>query len=44
MLSDIDIAQAAKLNPIVDVAQTLDIETNDLIPYGHSIAKLSANF
>ncbi|WP_020168583.1 MULTISPECIES: formate--tetrahydrofolate ligase [Methylotenera] len=44
MLSDIDIAQAAKLKPIVDVAQTLDIATKDLIPYGHSIAKLSANF
>jgi len=44
MLSDIDIAQAAKLKPIVDVAQTLDIAADDLIPCGHSIAKLSANF
>lgn len=44
MLSDIDIAQAAILKPIAEVAQTLDIAADDLIPYGHSIAKLSANF
>lgn len=43
MLSDIDIAQAAKLKPIVDIAQTLNITANDLIPHGHFIAKLSAN-
>lgn len=41
MLSDIDIAQAATLKPIVDIAQTLNIEAKDLIPYGHYIAKLS---
>ena len=41
MLSDIDIAQAATLKPIVDIAQTLNIEATDLIPYGHYIAKLS---
>ncbi len=43
MLSDIEIAQAAKLKPIVDVASQLDIAAEDLIPYGHHIAKLSAN-
>lgn len=41
MLSDIDIAQAATLKPIIDIAQTLNIDANDLIPYGNSIAKLS---
>ena len=44
MLSDIDIAQAAQLKPIVEIAQKLDIAAQDLIPYGHSIAKLSAGF
>jgi formate--tetrahydrofolate ligase len=43
MLSDIEIAQSTKLKPIVDVAQTLSIASEDLIPYGHTIAKLSVN-
>jgi formate--tetrahydrofolate ligase len=43
MLSDIEIAQAATLKPISDVAKKLDISSEDLIPYGHTIAKLSAN-
>ena len=43
MLSDIEIAQAARLKPIVDIADKLDIAMEDLIPYGHNIAKLSAN-
>ncbi len=43
MLSDIDIAQAATLKPITDIAQTLQIALDDLIPYGHSIAKLNRN-
>ncbi|MES2499528.1 MAG: formate--tetrahydrofolate ligase, partial [Pseudomonadota bacterium] len=43
MLSDIDIAQAAVLEPITDIAQKLNIAASDLIPYGHSIAKLSVN-
>ena len=41
MQSDIDIAQAAKLKPIVDIADKLGISPEDLIPYGHTIAKLS---
>ena len=41
MLSDIEIAQAAKLKPIADVAKTLGISPQELIPYGHTIAKLS---
>ncbi len=43
MLSDIEIAQAATLKPIVDIAHTLDIAGDDLIPYGHTIAKLSTS-
>lgn len=41
MLSDIEIAQAATLKPISDIAAQLNISPQDLIPYGHSIAKLS---
>ena len=41
MLSDIEIAQAARLKPIVEVVKTLNISPEDLIPYGHYIAKLS---
>jgi formate--tetrahydrofolate ligase len=44
MLSDLAIAQAAKLKPIADIAQTLHIAAEDLIPYGYSIAKLGARF
>ncbi len=43
MLSDIEIAQAATLKPIADVAKKLNISPDDLIPYGHYIAKLGAN-
>ncbi len=42
MLSDIEIAQAATLNPITKIAQNLKLGAADLIPYGHHIAKLSA--
>ena len=41
MLSDIAIAQAVTLKPIVDIAKVLNIDAEDLIPYGHAIAKLS---
>jgi formate--tetrahydrofolate ligase len=41
MLSDIDIAQAATLKPITEIAAKIDIGIEDLIPYGHYIAKLS---
>jgi formate--tetrahydrofolate ligase len=43
MLSDIEIAQAATLKPISDIAAQLNISLQDLIPYGHAIAKLSPN-
>ena len=41
MLSDIDIAQAATLKPIQAIAKSIGFADADLIPYGHSIAKLS---
>ena len=41
MLSDIEIAQAAKPKPISDIAEQLNIAPQDLISYGHTIAKLS---
>ena len=41
MLSDIEIAQAAKPKPISDIAEQLNIAPQDIMPYGHTIAKLS---
>jgi formate--tetrahydrofolate ligase len=38
--SDIAIAQAARLRPITDVAAQLDLTSDDLIPYGHTKAKV----
>lgn len=43
MLSDIEIAQSTKLQAISDIAKKLNIASEDLIPYGHTIAKLSTN-
>ena len=40
MRSDIDIAQAASLKPIGEVAQALGLSSDDLLPYGRHIAKL----
>jgi formate--tetrahydrofolate ligase len=42
MASDIEIARAAKKRPIVEVAAGLGIPPEELIPYGHDKAKLSA--
>ena len=42
MLSDIEVAQTSQLKPISAIAKTLGITEQDLIPYGHHIAKLSA--
>ncbi|MSP85864.1 MAG: formate--tetrahydrofolate ligase [Methylotenera sp.] len=41
MLSDIEIAQAATLKPMSKIAAQLNLHADDLIPYGHHIAKLS---
>src|ERR1043166_8062577 len=43
--SDIEISQAAKMRPIIDVAaDKLDIPAEDLIPYGHYKAKVSLDY
>ena len=43
--SDIDIAQAAKMRPIIDIArEKLGIAPENLQPYGHYKAKLSMDF
>ncbi len=42
--SDIEIAQAATLKPIQEIAKKLGIPNDALIPYGHDKAKISAEF
>ena len=42
--SDIEIAQAAELRPIQEIAAKLDIPSEALIPYGHDKAKISADY
>jgi formate--tetrahydrofolate ligase len=42
--SDIEIAQAATLKPIQDIAAELGIDSSNLIPFGHDKAKISADF
>jgi formate--tetrahydrofolate ligase len=41
--SDIEIARAATLRPIVEIAGTICLQARDLEPQGHHIAKLSAS-
>ena len=41
MLTDIEIAQSAKMLPITAIAEKLDILPEELEPYGHYKAKLS---
>ena len=43
MRSDIEIARAATLRPIVEIAETIGLQARDLEPQGHHIAKLSAS-
>ncbi|WP_296605596.1 formate--tetrahydrofolate ligase [Nocardioides sp.] len=40
MLSDIEIANAAELHPITEVAESLGIAAEHLVPYGHTKAKV----
>jgi len=40
MLSDIEIAQAAKVRPIAEVAASLGISEDRLVPYGRDKAKV----
>ena len=42
--SDIEIAQAADVRPIQEIAAKLKIPNEALIPYGHDKAKISADF
>ena len=39
--SDIDIAQAARLRPIADVAAELGLGPDEILPYGHTKAKIT---
>ncbi len=43
-LSDIEIARAAKMLPILKVAETLGIPDTSLLPYGHYKAKISRDY
>ena len=44
-LSDIEIAQAAKMRPIMDIArEKLGIKPENLEPYGHYKAKVSMDY
>ena len=38
--SDLEIAQAAKKEPIGDIASKLDIDSDGLIPFGNDKAKI----
>ncbi|UCH40025.1 MAG: formate--tetrahydrofolate ligase, partial [Gammaproteobacteria bacterium] len=42
--SDIEIAREATLLPITEIAQKLDISAEDIKPFGHDKAKLTAEF
>ncbi len=42
--SDIEIARAAKKKPIMEIGARLGIPPEELIPYGHDKAKISAGF
>ena len=42
--SDIEIAQAAAMRPIVEIAEKLGIPADSLIPYGNDKAKITADF
>ena len=42
--SDIEIAQAAEVRPISEIAARLDIPAEALVPYGHDKAKINADF
>ena len=42
--SDIEIARAAKMRPILDMGERLGIRSEHLIPYGHTKAKVCLDF
>ena len=41
MLTDIEIAQSAKMKPIAEIAESIGISANEIEPYGHYKAKIS---
>ncbi|MEP1442434.1 MAG: formate--tetrahydrofolate ligase, partial [Hyphomicrobiales bacterium] len=43
-MSDIEIARGAKKKAIQEIGAKLDIPTEDLLPFGHDKAKISAEF
>lgn len=43
-MSDIEIARAAPIKPINEIASRLDIPTDALMPYGHTKAKVSLDY
>lgn len=44
MLTDIEIAQNAKMKPITEIAEELGIHKDSIEPYGKYMAKLSDEF
>jgi len=44
MPTDLEIARAAKVKPIADVARVTGIDAGALIPYGHTKAKIDINW
>ncbi len=42
MASDIEIARAAPLRPITEIAAGIGLAADDLVPHGHHVAKLAA--
>src|SRR5436189_3556847 len=42
--SDIEIARAARMRPIIEIGERLGIPADSLIPYGHTKAKVSLDY
>ena len=42
--SDIEIAREAKMKPIMEIGKSLGIPAKDLIPYGHTKAKVHLDY
>ena len=44
MLSDIEIAQAAKLRPIAEIAERLGLAEDDILPFGRYKGRVTADY
>jgi formate--tetrahydrofolate ligase len=44
MKSDIEIAREASMRPIAEIAEQMNIPAKDLVPYGHSKAKVGLDY